>query len=208
MNPLTRLVVGVNRVGVWASGVILFACAAMIGIEVIARKLFSWSFEGVDELSGYGLAVSSAWAFGFTLLHRAHIRIDTLHAVLPRALRTALDLVGLLLLLSFFGLLAWFAVQLLLRTMQLDAHAMTPLATPLVWPQSLWAAGIVVFVLLGCCLLIEAVSALMRRDARRAAALIGSRSSEEEVLEEVEGVKARMSADGRPTSSGAAEAAP
>lgn len=197
MGRVTRAIAGLNLLGVWASGALLFVCAGLIGVEVIARKFFGWSFEGVDEIAGYGLAISSAWAFGFTLIHRAHIRIDTLHDRLPRRVQMVLDLAGLVLMLAFFGLLAWFAGQLLVRTIELDAKAMTPLATPLVWPQSFWAAGLAVFVVLGTALLVEAALALRRGDAAGVAALIGSRSSEEEIREELLDAQARRARGGK-----------
>ena len=39
----------------------------------------SMTLGGADELSGYALAISSAWGFSSALLSRSHIRIDTVY---------------------------------------------------------------------------------------------------------------------------------
>ena len=68
------------------------------------RKFVDRSIGGADELSGYALAIASAWGLGRGVLDRSHIRIDTLYVLFPQPLRAALDLVGLVLLVIFFAL--------------------------------------------------------------------------------------------------------
>src|SRR5512132_341450 len=101
---------GVRRVahwGLWFGGALVLLAAILIGIDVLMRKFFSASIGGADELAGYALALGTAWALAATLIERAHIRIDSLYVLLPRRLRFALDVVGLVLLIAFFGLIAW-----------------------------------------------------------------------------------------------------
>ena len=53
-------------------------------VEMVTRKLFNFSLQGVDEVGGYTLAVTSALGFSYTLLARgAHA--GRLPAVAPAA---------------------------------------------------------------------------------------------------------------------------
>ena len=58
--------------GVWFGGSLIFLAAITVSVDVIARKLFTVSLGGADELSGYAFAIGCAWAFAFTLLNRAN----------------------------------------------------------------------------------------------------------------------------------------
>lgn len=199
LDRLIALLAALSRAGAWFGGVLLFAAAVMIGAEVLLRKLGGVSIGGADELSGYVLAIASAWAFGFSLLARAHIRIDTLYALLPRRLQALLDLVALAATTFFFGFTAWFAWAQLMRSASLGARSMTPLATPLVIPQSLWVAGLVTFVLLAALLWLRALLAVLAGDLATSARLIGSRSAREEVEEGIAEAEAILTrAQGRP----------
>lgn len=193
MRLLDRLIAGLSalsRAGVWAGGLLLFAACGMIAAEVVGRRFFSFSFEGVDELSGYVLAIASAWAFGFTLISRTHVRIDTLYVAVPAGVKLAMDVLAMASLVGFFGFATWFAWLLLQRSLSLSARAMTPLQTPLAIPQALWVAGLVLFVLLGALLLIRACLALAVGDRAGAARLIGSRTQRDEVAEEITSAQA------------------
>jgi TRAP-type C4-dicarboxylate transport system permease small subunit len=190
---LDRLIAGlsaVSRAGVWAGGVLLFAACFMIGIEVLGRKFFGFSFEGVDELSGYVLAIASAWAFSFTLISRTHVRIDTLYVAMPQGVRIAMDVLAMASIVGFFGFVAWFAWLLLQRSLNLSARAMTPLQTPLSIPQALWVAGLFLFVLMAALLLLRAAASLLAGDRVTASRLIGSRTQRQEVADEIEAAQA------------------
>ena len=51
-----------SRAGAWFGGALLIVAAFVIGIDVVIRKLFNLSIGGADELSGYALAIGSAWS--------------------------------------------------------------------------------------------------------------------------------------------------
>jgi TRAP-type C4-dicarboxylate transport system permease small subunit len=175
----------VAHVGVWIGGGLLLATAALISFDIVARKLFGWSSVGSDEIAGYALAIASAWAFAFTLLRRGHIRIDLIYNLCPRGLRAVLDIVALAALIGFAGLLAWRGYGVLSTSISLEATANTPLATPLWLPQGPWFAGLVFLVLVAVTLLLAALSALLRGDAKRVETLIGIPSLDEEVAVEM-----------------------
>jgi len=185
----------VARGGAWAGGAILFAISGLIAAEVIGRRFFNFSFQGVDEVSGYALAVVSAWAFGFALLSRTHIRIDTIYMLVPRRLQAVLDLLSLAAVTLFFGMVVWFGWLLLQRSLLLNSRAMTPLQTPLAIPQSIWLVGMAVFVLVAAVLFLRTALALFQGNLDQAAALAGSRSAAQEVEEEIAGVQTILSAE-------------
>ena len=53
-------------------GAIFLALSAIVTIETIARKVFSFSIQGADELGGYALAIGSTLAFSLALMGRNH----------------------------------------------------------------------------------------------------------------------------------------
>ena len=81
MRRLHRLAEAVARAGALAGGLLLLVAAIIIGVDIVLRYTVSRSIGGADELSGYALAIATAWGLSFALVHRAHIRIDSLYVV-------------------------------------------------------------------------------------------------------------------------------
>jgi TRAP-type C4-dicarboxylate transport system permease small subunit len=196
LDRLIALLAALSRAGAWFGGILLFGASFMIGAEVLLRKFASISIGGADEISGYILAIASAWAFGFSLLARAHIRIDTLYAFLPQRIQALLDLLALGATTFFFGFTAWFAWAHLMRSINLGARSMTPMGTPLVIPQSLWVAGLISFVVLAALLWLRSLLAFLTGDLGTAARLIGSRTAKQEVEEEIADAQANLKRGG------------
>jgi len=185
---LDRLIGGlwrVSRASVLLCGVLLFALCAMVGAEVLMRRFLGLSFQGVDELAGYTLATVATFAFTYTLLERAHIRIDVVYARLGPVPRAFLDLLALAALIAFFGTVLYFAAELFLRNWALGATSMTPLAVPLVIPQSVFVVALALFVLTASILFLRAALALVSGDVASVQALAGSKSSAVEAEDEI-----------------------
>jgi TRAP-type C4-dicarboxylate transport system permease small subunit len=72
-------------------GAIFLVLSVVVTVETLARKLFNYSLQGVDELAGYSLAVGSTIAFSLALAGRNHIRVDVFHELFPRRLKAALN---------------------------------------------------------------------------------------------------------------------
>jgi len=193
--PLDRLLVLAHRfarAGVWFGGALIIASAFLVGIEVVIRRAFSMTIGGADELSGFALAISTAFGLSFALLERAHIRIDSLYVHLPVRLCAVLDVLGLVAFIGFFGLITWHATGVVGTTWRLGARSMSPLATPLILPQVLWLAGLLAFLAIALVLLARALLALIHGDVATVQRLAGSRTVSEEVEAEVdEAVSAR-----------------
>ena len=172
-------------------GVAFIALAVAVTTETVMRKVFNRSLQGVDELGGYILAIGAAMAFSVALVSRAHIRIDIVHYKLPRPLRVALNvLASLTIAVCALALLrmAWFAYD---ESAILGATAQTPWATPLKYPQAIWAAALLMFVVI-CAFEVVRIGLLLLRG--RFAAIDrndGPRSSQEELEEELADLKAR-----------------
>jgi TRAP-type C4-dicarboxylate transport system permease small subunit len=182
--------------GLWFGGALILLAALLIGIDVLMRKFLARSIGGADELAGYALAIGTTWGLGAALLDRAHIRIDSLYVLFPQKLRLLLDTLALILLVGFFGLIAWHGSGVVSQSWSSASRSQSALETPTVIPQAIWIAGLVVFVLIGVLLLIDALRRGFGGDLRGMAQLISTRSAEEEVEDEIRDLKDRQDREG------------
>lgn len=193
MESVMALAHRLSRLSLWFGGTLVLLAAVLIGIDVLLRKLFETSIGGADELAGYSLAIGTSWSLGAALLDRNHIRIDSLYGLFPRGLRLALDLVGLALFIGFFGLIGWRGWTVVEQSWVSSSRSHTALATPTVIPQSLWVFGLALLVAVGGALFVHAALLMARGKAGAAARAISTRSTAEEVEEEVRFLKERGS---------------
>jgi TRAP-type C4-dicarboxylate transport system permease small subunit len=177
--------------GLWFGGALVLAAAVLIGVDVLMRKFLARSIGGADELAGYSLALGTAWSLGAALLDRAHIRIDSLYMLFPLRLRLLLDLIALALFLTFFGLMAWHGWGVVEQSWTSGSRSQSALETPTVIPQLVWFAGVIGFLCVGVLLLLHALILIGRGMPRDASRLIGTRSAEEEVEDEIRDLKER-----------------
>lgn len=182
--------------GLWFGGALVMLAAVLIGVDVVLRKFFALSIGGADELAGYALAIGTTWGLGAALLDRAHIRIDSLYLLFPQKLRLVLDLVALVLLVGFFALVAWHGLSVVLQSWTSESRSQSALETPTIIPQTIWLVGLAVFVAIGVVLLIEALRIIAAGNLRGAARLVGTRSAEEEVQDEIRDLQERQGREG------------
>lgn len=147
LERLTGVARQLSRYAAWASGYAVLACAALIGVDIVLRKLFAVSLGGTDEISGYVLVVTFAWTAAWALFRDAHIRIDIVSSRLPPGPRRVFDLIALASLVGVALLLAWQAWGVLRESLRLGSVSNTPLRVPLWLPQGLWVLGLIVFAL-------------------------------------------------------------
>ncbi|MDN5844172.1 MAG: TRAP transporter small permease [Alcaligenaceae bacterium] len=143
-------------------GAVLVLVSVLTGIEVVCRNFFGFSLEGVDEISAYALAGVSAWGFVYALLTRSHIRIDSLIQFAGGRLRAWLDIMAYTSLLIVAIVLAYYAWGVLGFSIEHLSRSQTPLQVYLWIPQSIWVAGLLVFVLAAAVLLVRACHLLLR----------------------------------------------
>ena len=196
LDPLLQYSRRVCRWGAWFGGFLLIVSSLLITVEIVLRKVFNSSTGGADELTGYALAAASAWAFGFAVLERAHIRITSLYILFPRWGQAILDVVAVASLLLFFGLVLYFGAVMFLETVRIGSHSRTGLSIPLVIPQSIWLAGLALTVAVTALLLARVVLALIVRDIQSVRELAATKSGAEELEEEL-ATLARSGAEAR-----------
>ena len=174
----------ISHYAIWAGGTMVLASAILVSVDVLLRKLFLVSLGGADELSGYAFAIGTTWALAFTLLRRANVRVDALYIHLPQAICAVLDIVALIAFGGFLALLTWQAWDVLDTSLAFNAHATTPLATPLWIPQALWLIGLVFFLFTMLPLLLRSLFALLGGDLAKVRSLAGARTIEEDAADE------------------------
>ena len=185
MDHLIGLARRLARYGAWFGGILILGAAVVISVEIIIRKFFIMSIGGADELSTFALAIGSAWAFSFTMLERAHVRIESLYVVLPTRLCALIDAIAQLIFTIIIALMAWYGFKVFSSSWSMSSRTLSPLATPLSIPQFLWAAGLIFFLLVSSLLLTRAVLALVVGDLDTVRRLIGPRSVKQELDEEL-----------------------
>jgi TRAP-type mannitol/chloroaromatic compound transport system permease small subunit len=196
MDRTLELAHRLARYGAWAGGGLVVLAAVVIGIDIAMRKLFSLSVGGASELSGYVLAISSSWTFALALLDRAHIRIDSLYVTLPVRVCALLDILSLVVMLAFAGLLTWHGWHVFAQSFAFGSRALTPIATPLQYPQFLWVVGLIYFLVVIVLLLFRACHALVTGDYATIQRIAGSRSGTQDLEEELESLRRRRAETG------------
>ncbi len=189
MDRLQSAAEGISRVGAIVGGAMLLVASILICIDITLRHTMSVTLGGADELSGYALAISSAWGFSSALLSRSHIRIDTVYVRIKSIrFRAMLDLISLATLMGFFGMVTWYAWGVVKQSWDSDSHSLSAIEAPLVIPQGLWFAGLLFFVALSLLLLVRGLLAFIAGDYNGLFALIGSKSALAEAEEEIAAV--------------------
>lgn len=184
-----------DRVLAMMFGFSLLALALAVAVETIMRKVFNKSLQGVDELGGYILAVAAALSFAVAIHARTHIRIDLIHDHLPRTLRVVLNTIATISIAVCALAVLYMAWLALMDTIQFNATAQTPWATPLKIPQSAWVAALALFAGVAIVEVVRAFSLLVTGRAAEVDRLFGPRGAKEELDEELADLKARGGAD-------------
>jgi TRAP-type C4-dicarboxylate transport system permease small subunit len=177
----------VAAVSLWMArigGALLLLISCLIAIEILARKFLFLPFNLGTELSTYALAVGSSWSFSYALLHRAHVRIDVLRNILPRAAQAGLDILALLSLTALAFVLAWYVYDTAETSWTLQARENTSLGTPLIIPHGLWFVGLAWFAFVCIEQTMIVLATLARRDLAGVLCPVAPAAVEEE-LEEV-----------------------
>ncbi len=173
-------------------GAIFLLLSVVVAVETVSRKLFNVSLQGADELGGYALAVGSTIAFSLALMGRNHIRVDVFHDKFPRAAQAALNWLSIVSLAALGTFIAWIAFKVIGDTLQYGSTAQTPWATPLIWPQSVWYAGLVIFALVAVGYAVRATLLLLTSRIETLNHDFHPKSAKEELKEELEDLAQRQ----------------
>lgn len=176
-------------------GGIFLLLSVVVVVETISRKLFNVSLQGADELGGYALAVGSTISFSLALMGRNHIRVDVFHEKFPRRLQAALNWLSITALALLGAFIAWVAFKVITDTLQYGSTAQTPWATPLIWPQSVWFAGLVTFALVAFGFALRATRLLLGGQIDTLNHDFHPKSAKEELKEELDDLALRQAAE-------------
>jgi len=126
-----------------ASGVCLLALVVLIAGEVVARSVFRYSFEVVDELGGYLLValtfLSLAPALAAGAFHSVELLQSRVSAIARRRWRAGFHAMSL----AFALVMTFTVVRYVWRTFSQGDVASTTLQTPLWIPQSTMIVGLI-----------------------------------------------------------------
>jgi TRAP-type C4-dicarboxylate transport system permease small subunit len=176
-------------------GVIFLVLSVVVTVETLARKLFNFSIQGADELGGYSLAIGSTIAFSLALMGRNHIRVDVFHDMFPRPMKAVLNWGSIVLLAALAVLFVAVSFRVLQESHAYGSTAQTPWATPLIYPQGLWYAGLIMFMLVGVGYAARATYLLFTRRIDELNEEFHPKSAKEELKEELEDFEHRKAAD-------------
>jgi TRAP-type C4-dicarboxylate transport system permease small subunit len=177
-------------------GLIFLGLAVVVTVETASRKLFNVSLQGADELGGYALAVGSTIAFSLALMGRNHIRVDVFHERFSQRWQAWLNWLAIVSLAALGIFIAYVAFKVIGDTMQYRSTAQTPWATPLIWPQSVWYAGLVTFALVATGYALRASKLLFTGELETLNHDFHPKSAKEELKEELDDLAVRQAAEG------------
>ena len=178
-------------------GYVLLFLSFLIVFEIVARKLFSYSLQGVDEIGGYVVAITGTFGFAYALIERTHTRIDIILGHVPPLPRNLLNLLAYALVTGAALFMLRYGYVALSESILFNSRSPTPLQTIMWIPQGMWFGGLFVFAVTAVALFVHLV-VLQIRDPERGFRLYGPPTVEEEVEREMAQAQARTAeAQGR-----------
>ncbi len=180
-----------SRIASIVFGVVMLVLAAAVTVETVVRKMFSVSLGGIDELSGYAIAIGAPLAFAVTLIEQSHIRINLFHMRMPFRIQAVLNALAALSLGALAIYLLIFTIDTVRDTQAYQSIAQTPWATPLIYPQTLWAAAVLAFAVPAVYLAARAMLLLFRGDWPVLNQRFGPETAADELKAELEDLSQR-----------------
>ncbi len=173
------------------AGLMVLAMAVIVFIDVVLRQVFLAPIGGISEIAGYGLAIVVTWGLSDAFLHRRHIRIDVIYFLMPTGIRVVLDIVTLLVMLLVMIYLGRATVDMTLMAIEFGSLSSQPLYLPLAPIQGMWAAGVVVFVIVMLIVTVLVARELARGNIAGVQELLAPPSTSESIEEELAAVTAQ-----------------
>ncbi len=172
-------------------GLVFLGLSALVTVETVVRKVFNVSIQGSAELGGYALAVGSAIGFALAVASRSHIRVDVFHDRFPPALQAFMNWLAAVLIALLGLFLVGVCWRVIVKTVEYGSASQTPWATPLIYPQAVWYAGLAVFALYA--IYYAARASRLYFTGQRAAVLaeFHPKSAKEELKDELDDLAAR-----------------
>lgn len=125
----------VERVCKYTCVAALAVMLVVVGVDILTRSLFNFSFEISDELGGYLLVVITFLSLPVCQISDSFHHVELVQSRLSPFGRALSHVIFDLLSLAFSGLLLWQLVRFEIASFRFGDHAPTYLATPLWLPQ-------------------------------------------------------------------------
>ena len=165
-DPISRVVEPVARVAAIVCGYAVLLLSLAVSVEIVGRKLFSFSLQGTDDMGGYVLAIIAVIGASYTMAKRGHTRVDIFLVMLPTRWQRLLNVLAMVTMAAFAGFAAWRGSTVLLESIEFQSVASNPLQTPLWQPQLVWLVGLVLFALISLAYAVHSLLLLASGDAR------------------------------------------
>lgn len=161
-NPISRVVEPVARVAAILCGYAVLVLSILVSIDIVGRKLFSFTFQGTDDLGGYVLAIIAVVGASYTMAMRGHTRVDVFLVRMPAGWQRALNVAAMVTMAGFAAFAAWRGLDVLQESIEFQSVASNPLQTPLWQPQLLWVIGLALFALISLAYAVHSIVLLAR----------------------------------------------
>lgn len=161
-NPISRVVEPVARWAAIVCGWAVLIYSFAVAYEILGRKLFGFSFQGIDDIGGYVLAITAAIGASFTMAMRGHTRVDVFLVRMPIGWQRALNTVAMVSMAVFACYATWRGLAVLRESIEFQSVATNPLQTPLWQPQVLWLTGLSLFALISLAYAVHALALYFR----------------------------------------------
>lgn len=181
MNATFEFVSRVSRVFARIGGMLILLTAILVSLDVFFRNVFQWTAFESYELATYGIALAITFGFAWALVSKAHIRIEVIYNVLPLKPRGWLDVFALGVLAVVVVALTYWALQVVLDSVEMGSRSNSSLAIPMAWPQGLWLIGLVWFSVCSVALFGVALWGVCTKRFAEVQARFGLASVEEEI---------------------------
>ena len=183
-NRFTSLLQRAVDAATLACGWWLLVLSVITCIEILGRKFFGFSLQGVDEIGSYTFAIVTGFGFSYALVCAGHTRVDFLLSRFSSRSRAVLNALAMVTLAAMAAFAAYRAGHVLADSRSLVSTAPTPLATPLWWPQTLWFAAYALFALTAGYAAAHALLLLLKGQWRALNSRYGPQTLEEEIAAE------------------------
>ncbi|MEN2979253.1 TRAP transporter small permease [Tistrella bauzanensis] len=182
-GPMERFATVSSAWAARAAGSIVFLTAFLICGDVLGRFLVDRPVKGTFDLTGYMLAISTAWSFAYAHVQRANIRVDIAYARFPRRARAVLDIAAAASVVVMAFMLTCYAYETFEGTFRRGSRVPFSVGLHLWYFQAAWLAGLLFFSAVSLLVLLLGLRALFggRLDALRV--LIGIKSMDDEVTD-------------------------
>lgn len=142
-----RVIIALARLGMIVSAGLILTVAIVGAIDVVTTSIVRKPIPIVSEVSADALAVIVFMAIGYAQYRGEHVLVDIVVVHLPKAVRKVLELTVLLVGLTFLGILALQAGDLVKESFAVRESAMALISYPVYPFKIAFLAGLLVAVL-------------------------------------------------------------